>query len=357
MKHLSKPLYLLLAVAGMSTHVFANTHQSTKTAWDYFVPLTVEEHGIGARPAGSDKERQAAKWIESQWQSMGYDVTVQPFEYTLRDTDFSSQNLIVDVKGKRAKTIIVGAHYDSTGDRFGSLGAIDNASGMAALLTLSARIKNKDLPYSVRLIAFGAEEVGLQGAKAYVRDAFDDRGDVIAMVNLDTIIGGDKLYVHSAHTEPYDCSTLPKGTFNADTQVRDGLQKVSQSLFGSLGHQLHPANDEFPEGVTGSWSDHAPFACSGIPIAYLEATNFEIDGRNGKDGYSQTTAPAIWNCFDDAKNGACERKKEFKWGMIWHTKFDRVDELEAIMPGRLAEQLSINAEVLTHFIEEADKHL
>ena len=352
MKTLVTPM--LLVATTFSSSVIA---QSAPSVWDYFTSLTVEENGIGARPAGSDKERVAAKWIEQQWQSLGFDVEKQSFDFELRGNTLTSQNLIIDIKGERPEIIIVGAHYDSTGEKFGSLGAIDNASGMAALLALSAKIAKKPLPYSVRLIAFGAEEVGLQGAKAYVKHEFDDRDKAIAMINLDTIIGGDKLYVHSAHTTPYDCKSVPNVTFNSETVVRDALRSVSVKHFGAEAHLLHPANDEYPEGVTGSWSDHAPFACAGVPIAYLEATNFDIDGRQGKDGYSQTTTPELWNCYDKQQSSACERKKEFKWGMIWHTQFDRVDALQAVMPGRLTKQLSQNVKVLTEFVENADTYL
>ena len=79
---------------------------------------------------------------------------------------------------------------------------------------------------------------------------------------------------------------------------------------------------------TGSWSDHAGFACAGIPIANVESTNYKINGEYGYDGYSQSTHPDTWDCFDKETHTACDRDNETKWGKIWHTEFDRLDKLD-----------------------------
>ena len=357
-----QPILLVAMLTALSAgaHTPSTTAQDDKInsiAWSYLLPLTDETTGIGARPAGSKSEKQAAEWITKKWQQQGYAVQELGFKYNLGKQAFRSQNLVVDIKGKSEKTLVVGAHYDSTGHKAGSLGATDNASGVAAMLALSSQLKNQSLPFSVRLIAFGAEEVGLQGARAYVKDQLSDKQQLIGMINLDTIIGGDNLYVHSAHTTAYKCKGLPNSKYNSETSLRDGLVSVSKALFGSQHHRLHPAYNGYPEGVTGSWSDHSPFACSDMPIAYLEATNFAIDGKDGNDGYSQTTSSELWDCYDDKNNTACDRKKEKSWGMIWHTKFDRLDTLEPVMPKRLAGQLQQNVDVLTQFVLTADKYL
>lgn len=336
---------------------FAHSEHKKMSAWSYMAPLTDPTTGIGARPAGSKAEKKAADWLVQQWQKQGYQPKVLPFDYQLKDKKFNSQNIQVDIKGKSDKIIVIGAHYDSTGEDHGSLGATDNASGVAAMLALSAKIRTEELPYTVRFLAFGAEEVGLQGAKAYIAKQLKNREKLVAMVNLDTIIGGDKLYVHSAHTTPYECKGIPNSVYNAETHIRDGLKAISGGLFNDSGHQLHPAYDGYPEGVTGSWSDHSPFACAGIPIAYLEATNFAINGHSGNDGYSQTEKTQLWDCYDSENKTACNREKEKSWGMIWHTQFDRLDTLQPVMQGRLKQQLEINVDVLEKFVLTAKNYL
>lgn len=340
-----------------SSYCFADAGEQTVSAWSYMLPLTDANTGIGARPAGSKAEKKAAQWLVNQWQEQGYRTEVLPFEYKLKGRKYKSQNIQIDIKGGSNQVVVIAAHYDSTGEEHGSLGAADNASGVAAMLALSAKIKDQSLPYSVRLIAFGAEEVGLQGAKAYIAKQLKDRKKILAMINLDTIIGGDKLYVHSAHTTPYDCKDIPKARYNSNPHIRDGLKTISTNLFGPEGHQLHPAYDGYPEGVTGSWSDHSPFACAGVPIAYLEATNFAINGHSGNDGYSQTDKGQLWDCYDSKNKTACDRDKEQSWGMIWHTQFDRLDTLQPVMPGRLEQQLDKNVDVLEQFVLTADKYI
>lgn len=336
--------------------IFATPSVNAKTAYQYLESLVGGEKAIGARPAGSEKEKQAAEFIADIWSELGHDVQRQPFKYSNKSGDFDSQNLFIEINGKQDKWLIIGAHYDSTG--FGSMGATDNGAGLAVLLALTASIsKVESLPFNVRLIAFGAEEVGLQGAKYYAASlSKEDAQTTLGMVNLDTIAGGDNLYVHSAHTKPYSCAK-ETGTYNSDTHMRDALYKLSGELFADNGHQLHPEYPGFPEGVTGSWSDHSPFACAGIPIAYIEATNFSINGRRGFDGYSQSTNPALWNCFDKDKKSTCDRSKEKKWGNIWHTNNDRLELLNELFPGRVKKQLEINTKLLEQFVTQADKFL
>lgn len=323
-------------------------------AWQKLVELTDESVGIGARPAGSDKEKEAANWIKKQWQILGYKVNEFPFNFSIKDKKLSSTNLSVEIKGKSDKTIVIGAHYDSTGEKQGSLGTTDNGSGVAAILDLANRLKGQKLPITVRLVAFGAEEFGLQGSKAYVAQQQESLKHVVGMINLDTIIGGDKLYVHSAHETPYKCKAVSKPSYNFSPKLRDKLLSISKDLFTEKSHQLHPAFEGYPQGQTGSWSDHSPFACSGIPIAYLEATNFAIDGHSGNDGYSQTIHKEAWNCFKQDGLTACDRDTEKKWGMIWHTEFDRLDKLTQMFKNRLQSQLTQNIDVLEAFVKQTN---
>ena len=47
-------------------------------------------------------------------------------------------------------------------------GANDNASGTAVLLTVAEELFREPPPFTVRLIAFGSEELGLLGSQHYV---------------------------------------------------------------------------------------------------------------------------------------------------------------------------------------------
>ncbi len=332
----------------------ATTPAAGSKAYGYLEEISLGASGIGARPTGTEAETRAANWIVDKLTGWGYTPQLIPFTYTRKAQQMQSQNVEVVLPGQSDEMLIIGAHYDSTGVDVGSEGATDNAASVAALLATAEALAGKKLPLTVRLVFFGAEENGVNGSKAYAAslDA-ETLSRVRGMVNYDTVVGGDIMYLHSAHSDvnEYNCSDPQKYSYS--TQLRERLQAVAEQMpGGSL--SVHPAIPGYPAGETGSWSDHGSFACLGIPIAYLEATNFNINGQNGYDGYSQSTHPELWDCFDAAANSACDRESEQQWGEIWHTGADRLDKLETLFPGRIKQQLNAATDLLIRFLTQPE---
>jgi len=54
-------------------------HFDGKNAFKYLEHMAVN---IGTRPSGSEEERKAADWIESEFKSMGLKTEIQEFEVT-----------------------------------------------------------------------------------------------------------------------------------------------------------------------------------------------------------------------------------------------------------------------------------
>ena len=53
--------------------------------------------------------------------------------------------------------------------------------------------------YTIKFIAFGAEEAGLRGARQYTSQMTEaDIANTIAMINLDTVLVGDYKYVYGS---------------------------------------------------------------------------------------------------------------------------------------------------------------
>lgn len=327
----------------------AANEPATADIMRHLVALAEPGHGIGPRIAATQGESKAADYIEQQWNDQGYGVVRQLFSYKYKNKTQHSQNLMVTLPGSSKKHVIIGAHYDSTGQ--GSMGAIDNAASVALILTLTELLADTPRYYTLTFIAFGAEEVSLQGSRAYVAALSpEQRLTIEGMINLDTIVGGDRLYIHSAHSTPYTCNT--PDTYSSSPTLRNALLSLSNRLLNTERHLLHPAFEGYPEGETGGWSDHAAFACLGIPIAYFEATNFAINGKGGFDGYSQATHTTLWDCFDHDTMSACSRQEETKWGNIWHTQYDSLRAINNLFPGRLEKQLSNNLRVLLNYLTE-----
>jgi putative aminopeptidase FrvX len=318
------------------------------------------DNGIGVREPGTAAEVRAADYIQQTFEAFGYSVDRQSFGYINRDTKEQqrSQNIIAYKKGTSGKSIVLGAHYDSTSGERGSLGAVDNGASIAIMLAtakLMAELEQQE--YGVTFIAFGAEEVGLQGAYKYVEKASNAQlQSYVGMINLDGIVGSDNLYIHSAHTTPYTCKG-DSSSYKFSPNLRKQLFKVANKVTQTGTFQIHVGFEGYPSGETGGWTDHAPFACAGIPIGNFESTNFAINGRSGQDGYSQSTHPSLWTCFDEASMGACDRESEKKWGGIWHTGNDRLDVLNTLFPGRIDKQMNLNLSVLRAFFTELDNNI
>ncbi|MDV5169629.1 M28 family metallopeptidase [Photobacterium rosenbergii] len=350
-------LSVLIGLSGCNSD--SDTIDYGKKATSYLVDIADEIEGIGAREASTPEEAAMGNWLYDKLTGFGYDVEVQPFTYQKGDKLLSSKNYIIEKQGASEKTIVLAAHYDSTGSDHGSLGATDNGAGVAAAVAIAENLMQESLPYTVRILFPGAEENGLNGSLHYVRQALDNNqlDNVIAMINYDTVGGGDYVYVHAAHSDYAEYQStcdklgLTETDYNSQTHVRDAMLQASIDVKGEDGkYTVHPAFPGYPEGETGSWSDHAGFACAGIPIAYVEATNFNINGQWGYDGYSQTTNPDAWDCYDAENKTACDRDTESKWGKIWHTELDRLDKLEELFPGRVDQQLSDNVNVVLRLL-------
>ena len=106
-----------------------------------------------------------------------------------------SRNLIAEIPGgpEGQGVVIVGAHYDTV--HF-TQGANDNGSGVTAVLAIANHIIENDYPFTVRLILFGSEEVGLVGSRHYVAQLTEEeRADIIAMINFDVPGSGTNLEV------------------------------------------------------------------------------------------------------------------------------------------------------------------
>ena len=95
-----------------------------------------------------------------------------------------SHNVILEMPGEVAETIVFTAHYDSTSL---SQGAYDNMSGSVGLLGIAEYFTKNPHKYSLRFIWCGSEERGLLGAKAYCRDHEEELKNVVLNINLDMI--------------------------------------------------------------------------------------------------------------------------------------------------------------------------
>ncbi|MCP6699628.1 autotransporter outer membrane beta-barrel domain-containing protein [Pseudomonas donghuensis] len=208
------------------------------------------------------------------------------FGYQTRRQDFtwagnrSSQNVIASAPGQNSTYVVLGAHYDTYFGRPTLQGLDDNASGAAVLTEIARNLGGVALENGLEVVGFGAEEEGLRGSRAYVASLSDSqRANLLGMINLDSLITGDKMYAHAAS------NSVANPALGA---YRDQLLRIAQEM--NIPLFTNPGlNPEYPAG-TGCCSDGESFKGLNVPVLFIEATNWELGEL---DGYEQTGNPAI----------------------------------------------------------------
>lgn len=167
---------------------------------------------FSGRKAGTEGERKAAAYIFDALEGAGAvmltDKGGQDFKIINGDDAIASMNIVGIVEGYdetlRGEYIVVGAHMDHMGVNPLTIngrkttqlypGADANASGVAMMIELARLVRDNSwmFPRSVIFVGFGAAECGLAGSWYFANRAFEQIGQVKAMVNLDMIGRGDE---------------------------------------------------------------------------------------------------------------------------------------------------------------------
>ncbi len=168
-------------------------------------------------------------------------------------TTCTSENVLGVIEGTdpelKDNFIIIGAHLDHIGNnKDGSYnpGALDNASGIAALLEVARSIKASGVEpqKSVLFIAFNGEEEYLAGSRYYVTDPVYPLTNA-KMINLD-VIGSQ----NASHL-----------SLSISGSVSSGLRNEMRKHARALGIKAKNSN-------IGA-SDHIPFTQARVPSVFL----------------------------------------------------------------------------------------
>jgi len=216
----------------------------------------------------------ARKYIVGQFESSGYQVKYH--EYQLNGDTVA--NIEVELTGttRPKEIIIVGAHYDAVP---GAPGANDNGSGVAAILELADRFKDKKFQRTIRFLAFVNEEppnfmTGNMGSYVYAKNAAKEKDNIIAMFSLETI-GYFSDEAGSQHYPMLFNLFYPNnGNFIAFVGNLSSRKLITRSI------QRFRENSTFPsEGIAApafipgiSWSDHWSFWQYGYPAIMITDT-------------------------------------------------------------------------------------
>ena len=174
------PLLCVAVLSGCSGRPNAFSDQNARTHINQLAGA------IGSRPAGSDANRRAREYLIDQLRFFGYTVRVQEAQAQRADLGMSAHvfNIIAIIPGARPDALGLMAHYDS---RATSPGAGDDALGVAVALECARLLAARPArQHAVMVLLTDAEEDGLMGAAALVRDP-EVSARLRAYINLDAI--------------------------------------------------------------------------------------------------------------------------------------------------------------------------
>jgi Zn-dependent M28 family amino/carboxypeptidase len=227
---------------------------------------------LAGREAASPGERAAATYVATRLRASG----LRPVEHPVPHRT-GSTNLSVHIAGRRAETIVIGAHLDHLGAPGGVLhpGADDTASGIAVVLGLAAALAadSTHLERGVLLVWFGAEEPGMIGSTHFVADP--PVIPITAMINVD-MIGRpllDQPLLAAAMALLGIESARSVGLVGA--RRYPALRRLADDAFAAVGHRVIAPEDLPPDlarvvtSQTDGRGDSVPFERRGIPALFF----------------------------------------------------------------------------------------
>jgi len=163
-----------------------------------FADLSALAGRFPSRHTGAEAYAGAVDWTVARLESLGFEPVIEKFTVwtewpgrvatgssdpddegtglwdelltplsDLRAYEAQGSNVTAVVPGRSAEVVVVFAHLDSVP---GSPGAEDNASGVAVLLELARLLTAEKPRYTYAFVAFGGEEDGLGGSRAWIAE-------------------------------------------------------------------------------------------------------------------------------------------------------------------------------------------
>jgi hypothetical protein len=213
---------------------------------------------------------------------LGFSITVKG---KCRRRDALNHNVVAEIPGKSNKKIVLSAHIDHFGKREVKIpgqdtifnGAVDNCSAVAAMMVAVKALKEfqKDLYYSVVVLASNSEEAGMLGSRYYVKNLEpEERQTYIASINFEA---------------------TPVWEKTSDFMAIGGR-------FSTLEDMLKPIVEK--EGLTYS---------------YFSMSNQGFFYRSDQFSFARYGIPAIW--ISAGENDASGMKKyPLFWKTLYHTE-------------------------------------
>ena len=220
------------------------------------------------KAAGQDLAKLRAAANKRGFKPVPLDATAS-LDLKSSSVEKSSRNVIGLLPGSETpdEAIVYMAHWDHLGTHDGEAGdniyngAVDNATGVAAILELAEAFRKAKTPpkRSILFLAVTLEESGLLGSKYYVAHPVVPLDKTVAVVNLDALAPIGKAR---------DITVVGKGS----SQLEDVLKSVLDS------QQRTAVGEENTAAGYYFRSDHFNFAKAGVPALYIDSGTDLVEG-------------------------------------------------------------------------------
>lgn len=216
----------------------------------------------------------AAGYVRRCFSGAGMTVTEERF--TVRGAEVANVIAEVEPSAPDAETVIVGAHYDSV---VGTVGANDNASGVAALLELARLLAGRPRRRRIRFVAFVNEEppfflTSEMGSRRHARRCRERGERVRAMLALETVGCYSDRRFSQSYPFPFGLFYPRTGNFVAFVGNLRSRALVRRCVGTFRRHAAFPSEGTAAPGYLPGvfWSDHWSFWREGYPALMVTDT-------------------------------------------------------------------------------------
>jgi len=231
---------------------------------------------IGMRHASAPGSmNKTADYLEGEFVKAGHFLALQDYTATYETNVVTFYNVESEIRGNSRpdEIVVIGAHYDS--QRSGP-GADDNASGVAAILSLARFPALQHPGRTLRFVAFANEEYPFSissrmGSYVYAQKCRERGEKIVAMISIESI----GYYSTNANSQkypfPFSLIYPSKGDFiGFVSRTTDGdLLRRCLEVFRRK-TQFPSEGGSPPSFVRGvSLSDHWPFWKAGYPAIMI----------------------------------------------------------------------------------------
>ncbi len=269
------------------------------TTMNGWIQKEVARELLAAAGQDLDALTAAAKTEEFEAVELGMSASTS-FENDIRT--FQSQNVIGILPGSEApdEYVIHTAHWDHLGrckaaDDGDDIcnGAVDNATGTAALVALAEAHSKAGAPKrSLVFLAVTAEESGLLGAYYYASNP---------VFPLDQTVGGINMDAFQVAGPAKDVTVVGPGKSQLDAFMMAALEADGRTM----------TPNPKPEAGYYYRSDHFAFAKQGVPMLYIDGGEDLVEG--GREAGAAVAADYTENRYHGPKD---EFNEEWDWSGV-----------------------------------------